>query len=99
MRENYDFRCLHDAGMPQEMIQQCTHLLQNQQEDDAITMLKNWRSVLLTQLHKSQKQIDCLDFFIEILKKNDCRRRFIKTEKVENEKEKAQILLLCLLCL
>ena len=63
MRENLDFRCLQDAGMTQEMIQQCAFLLQNQQEEDAIVMLKNWRSVLLTQLHKSQKQIDCLDYF------------------------------------
>ena len=70
MYENLDFRCLQDAGMPQEMIQQCVFLLQNQQEKTALALLKNWRSVLLTQLHKSQKQIDYLDYFYRNLQKN-----------------------------
>lgn len=69
MRENLDFRCLQDAGMPQEMIQQCALLLQNQQESGTIVLLKDWRSVLLTQLHKIQKQIDCLDYFYRSLEK------------------------------
>lgn len=70
MRKNLDFRCLQDAGMPQEMIMQCSFLLQNQKEQDAITMLKNWRSVLLAQLHKNQKQIDYLDYFYRNLENN-----------------------------
>lgn len=63
MSENLNFRCLQDAGMPQKIIEQCAFLLQKEQEQAAITLLKNWRSVLLTQLYRSQKQIDYLDYF------------------------------------
>lgn len=69
MCENLDLRCLQDAGMPQDMIQRCAFLLQNQQERGAIALLKNWRNILLAQLHKSQKQIDCLDYFYRNLQK------------------------------
>lgn len=68
MCESLDFRCLQDAGMPQEMIARCTSLLQNRQEQGAAVLLESWRNELLAQLHKSQKQIDCLDYFCRNLK-------------------------------
>lgn len=68
MNKNMDQRCLEDAGMPSEWIKKCMQALYVGKERDAFNILQHWRATLLDQLHISQKQIDCLDYFIRTIK-------------------------------
>ena len=59
-----DERCLPDAGMPEEQAHAVIASIQNKNAKHAAMILKAWRMELLDQLHRCQKQIDCLDYFL-----------------------------------
>ncbi len=55
---------LLDAGCTQRMAEQCLFLLKEGKKSEALRLLAAHRSDLLKRLHASQKQLDCLDYFI-----------------------------------
>lgn len=68
MNKNIDQRCLKDAGMPSEWIEKCMQAIYIGKTKEALNILQHWRVTLLDQLHISQKQIDCLDYFIRTIR-------------------------------
>lgn len=60
-----DERCLSDSGMPPDQIRAVINFLQTGKKKEAAAVLKAWRAELLDQLHACQKQIDCLDYFLQ----------------------------------
>ncbi len=66
MDENKIVQNLKDAGCEQSFIDEFLKLEKFKQLD----LLAKHKSNLLDNLHKNQKQIDCLDFLIFNLKQN-----------------------------
>lgn len=60
-----DERCLYDAGMPPDQTKAVIACLQTGNRQEAAMILKKWRLRLLDQLHVCQRQIDCLDYFLQ----------------------------------
>ena len=60
-----DERCLYDAGMPSDQVKAVVACLQAENRKEAAMILKRWRTGLLDQLHLCQRQIDCLDYFLQ----------------------------------
>ena len=64
------YQNLIDAGYNEAQSNQCLILARNGEWMELCKMLAKQRTVLLNALHKSEKQIDCLDFLVyEINKK------------------------------
>ena len=62
---------LQDAGCSDEMIGQCFLLMRTQQRSLLLIQLERHRKTLLDSVHTGHKQIDCLDFLIYHLKKQN----------------------------
>lgn len=62
---------LKDAGCDKEVIDKFFKLTDSNQTDTALKLLTKHKSQLLDNLHKSQKQIDCLDFLIFNIKQEN----------------------------
>lgn len=60
---------LIDAGCPTEEIQKCLDLLRKNDTSSTLKLLDGYRAELLASVHKEQKQLDCLDYFVYRLKK------------------------------
>lgn len=60
-----DERCLYDARMPPDQMKAVVACLQTGNRKEAAMILKKWRIGLLNQLHVCQRQIDCLDYFLQ----------------------------------
>lgn len=60
-----DERCLSDSGMPPAEIKATLAYIASGKGKAATANLKMWRDELLKQLHLCQKQIDCLDYFLQ----------------------------------
>lgn len=60
-----DKRCLLDAGMPDV---QADADMEDGNGKKAWAVLRAWRMELLDRLHSCQKQIDCLDHFLQTYK-------------------------------
>lgn len=55
---------LKDAGCSQETIDCCLACLEAGQKEELLKRLEKHRKGLLEQVHKGQKQIDCLDYLV-----------------------------------
>lgn len=55
---------LKDAGCNQETIDCCFACLDSGQKKELLKRLEKHRKGLLDQVHKGQKQIDCLDYLV-----------------------------------
>lgn len=55
---------LKDAGCGQETIDCCLACLDSGQKKELLRRLEKHRKGLLDQVHKGQKQIDCLDYLV-----------------------------------
>lgn len=62
---------LQDAGCSDEMIQRCFSLMRTQQTSLLLIQLERHRKTLLDSVHTGHKQIDCLDFLIYSIKKQN----------------------------
>lgn len=63
------YQNLIDAGCNQQTADQCMTLVKEKHFTDMMQILARYRKTLLASLHKSQKQIDCLDYLLYKLKK------------------------------
>lgn len=60
---------LKDAGCSEELKKQLIALQENGQTDEFLRLLAKHKTNLLTDLHASQKRVDCLDFLVYKIKK------------------------------
>ena len=62
---------LQDAGCDREFIQRCIELAEHTNAAEILPLLRKYRGTLLGKVHKSQNELDCLDFLIYKLKKQE----------------------------
>ena len=67
--ENAIIQNLKDAGCNQDMITAFINDLKEGYIDDGMKILAAHRRLLLEELHREQKQIDCLDYLVYKMKK------------------------------
>ena len=66
LREN-----LKDAGCDQDMIGRCEVLAQGEKKAELMRALSLHRKALLNAVHENQRRIDCLDYLIYQIEKQD----------------------------
>ena len=66
LREN-----LKDAGCDQDMICRCEVLAQGEKKAELMQALSLHRKALLDAVHENERRIDCLDYLIYQLEKQD----------------------------
>ena len=69
---------LRDAGCDRELIQRCMELAEHTDAAGILPLLRKYRGTLLGKVHKSQNELDCLDFLIYKLK-NSRREKTLPT--------------------
>ena len=62
---------LIDAGCDPELIRQCTALAQQKETFELMRVLSRHRKALLDAVHQNEKRIDCLDYLIHALEKQN----------------------------
>ena len=62
---------LVDSGCSPEIVRQCMALAQKRNQAELIRVLSLHRRTLLDTLHQSEKRIDCLDYLVYMLEKQD----------------------------
>ncbi len=67
--ENAIIQNLKDAGCNQDMITAFINDLKEGCIDDGMKLLAAHRRLLLEEIHREQKQIDCLDYLVYKMKK------------------------------
>lgn len=65
------YQNLNDAGCTEEEIQKCISLIKENKLAAMVEMLSTHRNKLLKKIHDKQKQIDCLDYFVYKIKKDN----------------------------
>ncbi len=60
---------LKDAGCGSQIIEKVCKLYRNGQVQDAIKTLRKHRCSLMDSLHESQGMVDCLDFLVRRMEK------------------------------
>ena len=60
---------LQDAGCDNKTIDMFINSVKNGKTDEGLKLLEQHRRSLLNEIHKKQKQIDCLDYFIYTIQK------------------------------
>lgn len=62
---------LKDAGCKEDIIQSFMEKLQSGKQMQGIQLLQQHRCGLLNNLHKDQSRIDCLDYLLFMIKKQN----------------------------
>ncbi len=70
-RQRLLLRNLQDAGCGEEMIRQYFRLEEAGYQKEQLRLLYRHRAVLLDRLHQDQNQIDCLDYLIYEIKRQE----------------------------
>lgn len=65
------YQNLTDAGCSEELIKKCMELFRQNETAQMIKLLRAYKESMLALLHKSEESIDCLDFLIYRLKKEN----------------------------
>lgn len=58
---------LKDAGCEDDFIERFILALENDQNKEALLLLRRWRNSLLDEIHNNQHKLDCLDYLIRKL--------------------------------
>ena len=66
LREN-----LKDAGCDPDMIRRCEVLVQSEKQGELMQVLSLHRRALLDVVHKNERRIDCLDYLIYQIEKQE----------------------------
>ena len=59
---------LKDAGCGNKQIQEVVELYRKNEKDDIYQILTTHRKKVLDKIHKNEKQIECIDYFIYKMK-------------------------------
>lgn len=62
---------LKDAGCDEETISKCMTLATENDRKELLRLLSGHKRDLLKTVHSRQKEIDCLDYLVFILKQNE----------------------------
>lgn len=62
---------LKDSGCGENMIETFVNNFNDKKFSDGLKLLEAHRRVLLDELHKEQKQIDCLDYLVYKMRKEN----------------------------
>ena len=62
---------LIDAGCSADAVQSCMALAQERKTAELLGVLSQHRRTLLNTLHQSEKRIDCLDYLVYTLEKQN----------------------------
>lgn len=62
-------RNLIDAGCDGKTVKQFMELEKAGEQQEQLKLLEKHRSILLDQVHKNEKQIDCLDYLLYQMRK------------------------------
>ena len=65
------YQNLRDAGCDEQTTEKCMTFVQNGEYPKMLPILSRFRVNLLESIHSGQKQIDCLDYLIYKIKKNN----------------------------
>ena len=60
---------LIDAGCGEELVQRCVALTEGERTAEVLRILSRHRKTLLDTVHQGEKQIDCLDYLVYKLEK------------------------------
>lgn len=63
--------CLKDAGCSKELVDAFLECMRQKKTSGQLSILAKHRKYLLDSLHQAQEEIDCLDYIIYKLKKNE----------------------------
>ncbi len=66
------FKCLKDAGCTDEDALDIIKYCENNETQKELSLLSKQRNRLMDELHESQKKIDCLDYLIYQIEKENC---------------------------
>lgn len=61
---------LKDAGCDNKQIEELIELYKQGKKDEICKILEKHRKNVLNTVHKKEKQIDCIDYFIYHMEKN-----------------------------
>lgn len=64
---------LKDAGCSWQLIESVMTCMHNQENEEMMRMLREYRCDLLEKIHQDQKQIDCLDDLLYQFKQVGCK--------------------------
>ena len=62
---------LIDAGCGPELVRQCVALAQQKETYELMRVLSRYRKSLLDAVHQNEKRIDCLDYLLYYLEKQN----------------------------
>ena len=62
---------LRDAGCDEKCICRFMEDMEEKREKEGLKLLQNHRRKLLDALHREQKHIDCLDYLVYTIEKNE----------------------------
>lgn len=65
------FENLQDAGCGTELVQKCMELAQERKQAELVRLLSHHKKALLNSMHGCQKNIDCLDYLLYRINKNE----------------------------
>lgn len=62
-------RNLTDAGLTKEEAERCAKLLAAGRKGEVLRLIETYRKTLLCDLHRTQRKLDCLDYFVMVTEK------------------------------
>lgn len=65
------YQNLEDAGCDKQTIERCMALIQSENPKGMLPMLASYRKKLLDTVRSGQKKVDCLDYLIYQIQKNN----------------------------
>lgn len=65
------FENLQDAGCGTELVQTCMELARERKQGELVRLLSRHKKALLNSMHGCQKSIDCLDYLLYRISKNE----------------------------
>ncbi len=65
------YQNLLDAGCNNELVNRCVNLKNTGKEKELLLILRDKRKELLDNIHSFQKKLDCLDYLVYWLNKNN----------------------------
>jgi hypothetical protein len=68
-------RCLRELECSEKLTEQIMKMIETQNADRAIALLRHHKRVLLEELHRAEKKVDLLDFLLYQLKNGKVERK------------------------
>ncbi len=83
-KDSFTLRDLEDAGCGADIIERFVCLEKDKKTKEQLRMLTRHRHRLLDNAHKAQKELDCLDYIVRLLKKEDSAAEYREKQPEKN---------------